>query len=66
MKSKFFSTILILGILFNVNFSNSVASHDSLPDLTNEVAQKIVEQAHAVCPYSNATRGNLDVQITIE
>lgn len=37
----------------------------SLPDLAADVAQKLVAQAHQVCPYSNATRGNLDVQIEI-
>jgi organic hydroperoxide reductase OsmC/OhrA len=28
-------------------------------------AEKIVEAAHKVCPYSNATRGNIDVTLTV-
>ncbi|MBC5763252.1 organic hydroperoxide resistance protein [Ramlibacter albus] len=37
----------------------------SLPGMDRETAQKLVEAAHQVCPYSNATRGNIDVQITL-
>ncbi len=36
-----------------------------LPSLDRETAQKVVDAAHVVCPYSNATRGNVDVQITL-
>jgi organic hydroperoxide reductase OsmC/OhrA len=28
-------------------------------------AQALVDKAHAVCPYSNATRGNIEVTITV-
>ena len=28
-------------------------------------ARELVEQAHQVCPYSNATRGNVDVQLRV-
>jgi organic hydroperoxide reductase OsmC/OhrA len=28
-------------------------------------AEKLVEAAHGVCPYSNATRGNIDVALTV-
>jgi osmotically inducible protein OsmC len=37
----------------------------SLPGIEREQAQKLVDAAHQVCPYSNATRGNIDVQLTI-
>lgn len=37
----------------------------SLPGMDREQAQKLIEAAHEVCPYSNATRGNIDVQITL-
>ncbi len=36
-----------------------------LPSLDRETAQKVVDAAHVVCPYSNATRGNVDVQIKL-
>lgn len=35
----------------------------SLPGLEREVAQAIVDAAHQICPYSKATRGNIDVEI---
>jgi len=37
----------------------------SLPGLDREQAQVLVDKAHIVCPYSNATRGNIDVTLTI-
>jgi osmotically inducible protein OsmC len=37
----------------------------SLPGLDRETAEKLVQAAHIVCPYSNATRGNIDVTLTI-
>ncbi len=37
----------------------------SLPGLPREQAEALVEKAHQVCPYSNATRGNIDVTLTI-
>ncbi|MBA0167065.1 MULTISPECIES: organic hydroperoxide resistance protein [Pectobacterium] len=37
----------------------------SLPGLDRTVAEDLVQKAHIVCPYSNATRGNIDVTLTI-
>lgn len=37
----------------------------SLPGVDRAVAQDIVNKAHIVCPYSNATRGNVDVTLTV-
>ncbi|ANB75833.1 organic hydroperoxide resistance protein [Paraburkholderia phytofirmans OLGA172] len=37
----------------------------SLPGMAREAAQALVDKAHAVCPYSNATRGNIDVTLTL-
>jgi Ohr subfamily peroxiredoxin len=34
-----------------------------LPNATEEEAEKVVKAAHQVCPYSNATRGNIDVRL---
>ena len=36
-----------------------------LPGLDRAEAEKLVEAAHQICPYSNATRGNIDVGLTI-
>ena len=37
----------------------------SLPGMAREEAEALVAKAHAVCPYSNATRGNIDVTLTL-
>jgi lipoyl-dependent peroxiredoxin len=37
----------------------------SLPGVARETAQTLVDQAHQTCPYSKATRGNVDVTITL-
>jgi Ohr subfamily peroxiredoxin len=37
----------------------------TLPGLDREEAQKLVDAAHQVCPYSNATRGNVNVGLTL-
>ena len=37
----------------------------SLPGMERSVAQDLVDAAHQVCPYSNATRGNIDVALNL-
>ncbi len=37
----------------------------SLPGVARDVAQALVDEAHQTCPYSKATRGNIDVTITL-
>ena len=37
----------------------------SLPGMDRTAAQALVDKAHQVCPYSNATRGNIEVAITL-
>jgi Ohr subfamily peroxiredoxin len=37
----------------------------SLPGLERAAAQALLDAAHKVCPYSNATRGNIDVRISL-
>ena len=36
-----------------------------LPGVDRDQAQQLVDTAHQICPYSNATRGNLDVGLTL-
>lgn len=36
-----------------------------LPGMDRTAAQALVDAAHKVCPYSNATRGNIDVALTL-
>ena len=37
----------------------------SLPGVTRDVARALVDEAHEICPYSKATRGNVDVAINL-
>ncbi len=37
-----------------------------LPGMDKKAAEALVEQAHKVCPYSNATRGNVDIGLTVK
>ena len=48
-------------------FGLTVTLRVELPDeLQGEAGQALVEAAHQVCPYSNATRGNIPVELVIE
>jgi lipoyl-dependent peroxiredoxin len=47
-------------------FKLGVALDVTLPQIEDpELAARLVEAAHRVCPYSNATRGNVDVALTV-
>lgn len=46
-------------------FSLTVKLAVSTPGMDQAAAQAVVEKAHQVCPYSNATRGNIDVELTV-
>jgi osmotically inducible protein OsmC len=37
----------------------------TVPDVESAQAEKLVEAAHQMCPYSNATRGNIDVALKV-
>ncbi|MDI4636811.1 MULTISPECIES: organic hydroperoxide resistance protein [Halomonadaceae] len=47
-------------------FGIEVALNVSLPGMDQAAAQSLVDAAHQVCPYSNATRGNIDVTLNVE
>ncbi|KGF66160.1 MULTISPECIES: organic hydroperoxide resistance protein [Pseudomonas] len=46
-------------------FGLDIDLHISLPGLDQAEAQALVDAAHQVCPYSNATRGNVDVRLHV-
>lgn len=46
-------------------FGLAVELQISLPGLDREQAQSLIDKAHHVCPYSNATRGNVEVTLTL-
>jgi osmotically inducible protein OsmC len=45
-------------------YTLSVSLDVALPQVDDELAAQLVAEAHEVCPYSNATRGNIDVTLT--
>src|SRR5690606_21259997 len=46
-------------------FGLEVELNIDLPGLERTVAEELVAAAHQVCPYSNATRGNIDVRLVL-
>ena len=46
-------------------FGIAVAMHVSVPGMDRTAAEALVKAAHEVCPYSNATRGNVEVDIQV-
>ena len=46
-------------------FNLAVELEAELPDVDPDVARDLMAKAHEVCPYSNATRGNVEVKLSI-
>jgi lipoyl-dependent peroxiredoxin len=46
-------------------FGLAVELEAELPGLSRDDGERLLEEAHKVCPYSNATRGNIDVTLTL-
>ena len=47
-------------------FALNAELHCHLPGVDPAAAEKLIEAAHQVCPYSNATRGNIEVKLVVE
>ena len=45
-------------------FALTVTLEVNIPDVDQETAEALTAKAHQVCPYSNATRGNIEVSLT--
>ncbi|PTT04899.1 organic hydroperoxide resistance protein [Caulobacter sp. HMWF025] len=57
----------VVGLLpIEVGFKLEVALEVETEGLSQADAEALVATAHKVCPYSNATRGNIDVAITVK
>jgi osmotically inducible protein OsmC len=54
-----------IGPLPTGGFGLSVTIEAELPGLDETTAKAVLDAAHQLCPYSNATRGNVDVQLTL-
>lgn len=46
-------------------FGLTIALKVTLPGVDHAAGQALVDEAHKVCPYSNATRNNIDVKLTV-
>lgn len=46
-------------------FGLAIALAIDLPGVDRQQALDLIEQAHHICPYSNATRGNIDVKLSL-
>lgn len=49
----------------DAGFGIEVELRINVPGLDKKLVEELVAKAHAVCPYSNATRGNIDVTLTV-
>ena len=56
---------VMLGPAEGRRFGLAVALDVTLPSMEGPEAADLVRAAHEVCPYSNATRGNIDVALTV-
>ncbi len=54
-----------IGMLPSGGFGLSVELDVSMPKVDHATAEAPVAKAHEVCPYSNATRGNIDVTLSV-
>ena len=54
-----------IGSLPSGGFGLSVELDVSMPNVDRATAEGLVAKAHEVCPYSNATRGNIDVKVSV-
>jgi lipoyl-dependent peroxiredoxin len=54
-----------IGTLENGGFGLTVELDVHTPNLDKPTAEALVAKAHTVCPYSNATRGNIPVTLTV-
>jgi lipoyl-dependent peroxiredoxin len=59
------SASVSIGIMEGGGFGLAVELDVHAPNLDEAAARALAEKAHTVCPYSNATRGNVDVELSI-
>jgi Ohr subfamily peroxiredoxin len=54
-----------IGQLENGGFGLAGELFVNVPGVSQEQAQELVDKAHQVCPYSNATRGNIEIKLVV-
>ena len=63
-EDAFIEGVVGIGAIPN-GFGIEVELRICLPGMDRELARTLIDRAHIVCPYSNATRGNIDVTLTL-
>jgi Ohr subfamily peroxiredoxin len=59
------SVSVSLGSTDTAAFGLAVELDVTIPNTDRATAEKLVAEAHEVCPYSNATRGNVDMKLSV-
>ncbi|WP_291060381.1 MULTISPECIES: organic hydroperoxide resistance protein [unclassified Empedobacter] len=54
-----------IGQLESGGYGLAAEIHANIPGVSIEEAQNLIKTAHKVCPYSNATRGNIEVKLNV-
>lgn len=54
-----------IGQLENMGFGLAAELDVNIPGVEQNIAEELTEKAHAICPYSNATRGNIEVKLNV-
>lgn len=54
-----------IGQIENGGFGLAVELDVNIPGVSLEEAQELTEKAHQICPYSNATRNNIEVKLSV-
>lgn len=54
-----------IGQIENGGFGLAAELHANIPGVSIEDAESLIAQAHQICPYSNATMGNIEVKLTV-
>jgi lipoyl-dependent peroxiredoxin len=66
VKEASITAAVTIGKTPDGGFGLAVELKGKLPGLSQEEAQQLMHTAHEVCPYSKATRGNIDVKLSVE
>ncbi|PVX50819.1 Ohr subfamily peroxiredoxin [Balneicella halophila] len=66
LESSAITTAVSIGDNGNGGFELAVDIEADIKGVSREEAQELLEKAHQVCPYSNATRGNIEVNLSLK
>ena len=63
--SNILSSAFSILFIFFAGFSLAVELKVSIPGADKDKVQALMEEAHTICPYSKATKGNIPVKLTV-